>query len=908
MMFWTHQQDVLDAAVIFPVLTFANLVTDALIMSRRSWPVIAGMLASASRVQGFLVQDERSDPRELPSSIGEKNDPLAISASDVSVAGKDDHSIKVLSDVSFHLPTASFSVLIGAVGSGKSVFLKTLLGETDLASGSVQINAGSVAYCGQTPWIPTGTAREVIVGESHYEEAWYQTVVKACALDYDFARFAEGDMARTGTNGSSLSGGQIRRLGFARAVYSKASILLCDDVLSALDKTTSAHIFRELFGANGLLRKQNRTVVLATHFVEWLDEADQIILFEQGSARKCNRSEITSKVQQVILARGSGDEDSATDSDASGSDREDKAPWEAPRLFAEWSIYSFFFGPVPWYLFWSSVIGIGMAGISEVFPNIYVRIWLAAGPGNKHFFAALPVLTVVAFAVSAVAMYMFLVRATRIATTRIHQRFVDTVTGATLSFITSTHSGTILNKFSQDMTLVAQQIPNLFVITVYMLALVVEETILVAAGGQYAALMIPGIIIVLYYLQLFYLQSSRQMRLLDLESQTPLYAKISECTAGLEHIRAFGWETKTLDSIYDYANIAAKPCYYMYAVQRWLNLILNGLGLGMSVVLVAIGVSFTKTTSQASLGLALFSLASYGATVENLVLFWTKLETGMGAVRRIKDFVENTPVEVDKEGAQPPAPNWPNKGQVVLKDVSCSYSEDEKAPLALQDISFTVEAGQKAIVVGRTGSGKSSLLLTLLHCLHHTGSISIDGVDITDITHDGLREAITTVSQEALNLPGSVKDNLAPSGFSSAQVEESELLSVLDLVGLREHVAKNGGLDAPLSDMHLSVGQKQLIGAARAIAHQRRTKGKLVLMDEVTSNMDYETDETIQKVLDTAFADCTRIIISHRQVIDANYDIVISLEDGKLAGVETWAERNQGEAAASSEGGSSKAQ
>lgn len=913
-MFWTGQQRVLEAAIIYPIFSFSFFVVEALNENRQSWPLLASMFACFSRVQDFLVIDERVDPRlfqlsnaesgELSEKPGEEpHEQAALSVSEVSVVGKDGGSDAVLSSINFSVAKSSLALLVGPVGSGKSIFLKTLLGETILASGTIQINVGSVAYCGQSPWIPRGTIRDAIIGESPFDEPWYKTVVMACALDHDFARLPETDKSPTGTNGSSLSGGQIRRLGLARAVYSKAALLLCDDVLSALDKTTAGYIFEELFGATGLLRKQGRTVVLATHSIEWLDHADQIFLFQQGKAKTCSCSDITTNIQQIILARGSEDEDTSKAESASIEEAKDELEsWEAPRMTTDWSIYRFFLAPAPWYLLWPSIIGFLLTGFMERLPDLYIRIWLAVDPANQRLFIGMAILMGISFIVSGVTIYLFLLRTVRITSTAIHQMFVDKVMSATLPFITSTNSGALLNKFSQDMTLIGQQMPNELGMVIYVIELVFQHTVMITAGAQYAALMIPVVLVVIYYLQLFYLQSSRQMRLLDLESQTPLYTNITESTTGLDHIRAFGWQDKVLDKIFAYTDDAARPFHYMFTIQRWLMLVLNGLATAMAVILVAMSVYFPKITSQAGLGLALISLVQYGSTVEAMVMYWTGLETSLGAVRRIKEFVEGTPSEQDEPGAITPAPHWPQSGRVVFRDVSCAYSPAKDAPLALRNINFTVEPGQKAIVVGRTGSGKSSLLLTLLNCLHHTGSISIDDTDITDITHDGLRDAITTISQEAIKLPGTVKENLISGKGNSDAVEDEEIQSVLELVGLGDYISRYGGLDAILSDLHLSVGQEQLFGAARAILHQRRTKGKLVLMDEATSNIDYETDEIIQKVLDTVFADCTRIVISHRQSSTAHYDIVASLDDGKLVAVETWDERNQITLAA--EGGS----
>lgn len=584
----------------------------------------------------------------------------------------------------------------------------------------------------------------------------------------------------------------------------------------------------------------------------------------------------------------------ATESDDATASERDAEPekWD-DRMSTDWSLYGFYFRGVPWYLLWPSVVGVGLIGFFERSPDLYLRIWLSAGPANKLFYSGMVCFFVIELVVSLVAVYLYWICTVCLSSVNVHNAFVDTVMRAKLPFITSTNNGALLNKFSQDMSLIALSMPNEFIMVIYMAQLMFQQTVLVMAGAQYAGFMIPGIIIVVYFLQLFYLQSSRQMRLLDLESQTPLYTKISESTAGLEYLRAFGWEKKTLDKIFEFTDVAAKPFFYMYTIQRWLVMVLNGLGAVMSIILVSMAVYLTGTTTQASLGLALISLVDYSEMIEELVIHWTALETSLGAVRRIKGFIESTPTEVDKDRATDPIPEWPRQGRVVLKDVSCAYSDAKDAPLVLRNLSLSIEPGQKAIVVGRTGSGKSSLLLTLLNCLHHTGGIEIDDVDITDLTHDGLRKAITTITQETMNLPGTLKANLMPQGYlGTKEIDEKELRSVLDLVQLRDHITKNGGLEVPISDMHFSVGQRQLFGIARAIVHRRSTQGNLVLMDEVTSSMDYETDSIIQELLDTEFASCTRIIVSHRQRNDAKYDVVVSLEDGKLVAFETWAGRN----------------
>lgn len=229
--------------------------------------------------------------------------------------------------------------------------------------------------------------------------------------------------------------------------------------------------------------------------------------------------------------------------------------------------------------------------------------------------------------------------------------------------------------------------------------------------------------------------------------------------------------------------------------------------------------------------------------------------------------------------------------------------------MILKNISLKIGAGKKVVILGRTGSGKSTMILTLLNFLEMQGSITVDGLDISKVTHGELRKAITTIPQDSVEILGTVRDNLLP--FSMLQRLEytvssgkfgttkmikndatewstyrtEELETALTQVDLLAHVVKNGGLDTPMKDMHFSAGQKQLFNLARAILHKNDTGSRVVLMDEVTSNMDYETDVKIQEVMDKEFGDCTRIIISHRATGYTNCDMLVTMHEGKIVEV-----------------------
>lgn len=175
-------------------------------------------------------------------------------------------------------------------------------------------------------------------------------------------------------------------------------------------------------------------------------------------------------------------------------------------------------------------------------------------------------------------------------------------------------------------------------------------------------------------------------------------------------------------------------------------------------------------------------------------------------------------------------------------------------------------------------------MLTLLGFLEHTGTIEIDGVNIFSVPKPLLRSRVTTLSQDAVQMAGSVRDNLLPyvGQALNARMDDSSILKALSRAGLSEVITRNGGLDTTLSDLGLSEGEMQLLCLVRAILHNQWTRGKLVLMDEPTSNMDHETDARIQLLVGEAFAGCTIVTISHRPEAVADVDVHLGVLNGKI--------------------------
>lgn len=349
-------------------------------------------------------------------------------------------------------------------------------------------------------------------------------------------------------------------------------------------------------------------------------------------------------------------------------------------------------------------------------------------------------------------------------------------------------------------------------------------------------------------------------------------------------MRAFGVQEYMIQRSYRRLDDSQRPYYYLLTIQRWLLLVLDILTLVVATVLVTVALLATQTTSQAALGLSLYNIASFSGLTKGLIQAWTALETSLGAALRLRDFDMNTPSERDSPDMQDAPEAWPTKGCVEFQDVSATYGAELGLPFALRGVTTKIEGGKKVVIAGRTGSGKSTMVLSILNLVDITGTVLIDNVDITTIPRAQLRSRVTSLPQDSLEFSGSVWDNLLPFGAegSGGVTTEPTVQDLLDEIGLWDHIKIKGGLQKPIAEMLFSAGQKQLFNIIRAILHHRQFETKLVLMDEVTSSVDHVANDRIQQMIEAAFRGTTWIIISHDTRAVDNCDLVLHMSGGSL--------------------------
>lgn len=379
-------------------------------------------------------------------------------------------------------------------------------------------------------------------------------------------------------------------------------------------------------------------------------------------------------------------------------------------------------------------------------------------------------------------------------------------------------------------------------------------------------------------IQKFYLRTSRQIRLLDLEAKSPLYTHFIETLSGLSTIRAFTWSTSFITQHHTLLDASQKPYYALFCIQRWLSIVLEVMVAVLAIILMVLVVEFRGSVDTGYVGLALLNVINFSNLLVWLVTQWTALETSIGAVSRLKSFTSTTPDE-NLPGENHIVPgDWPSGGAIEIRNLSASYSSTGFSHPVLKGLNISIKAGEKIGICGRTGSGKSSLIMTLLHLLEVSpeSEVLIDGVDITKIPRQVLRERINGVPQESFFLKGSIRFNASPLSKST----DEEIIDALRKVELWSLIEAKGGLNAELAagEEFFSHGQKQLFGLARAILR----KGNVVVLDEVSSSVDIETDRLMQRIVRGEFEGKTILSVAHRLETIADFDKVAVMGDGEL--------------------------
>lgn len=850
-----------------------------------------------------------------------------------------------LKDISIDFVEGGLNVLAGPSGSGKSTMLLAILGETLLENGTITCPK-DIAYASQSAWLQNETIKENILFNSEFEQVRYDRVINACGLPIDFNEFPDRDETEVGENGATLSGGQKSRIALARALYSKAPVLLLDDIFSALDAKTASVVWEDCF-CGDLLR--DRTIVLVTQLPWITPQADLAVKLENGSVKEIERhADVVRKpvtLGMELVDQGDVDttvEVAATQEASNGhsngnkpngqsnggtngtmktseAKRRDEVTQEAlktgPTARLQFFKYMAYFGN-PFLAVGAALMTI-LSTASAVGTGLWIAVWVDAyGRGEASNIAFyLGIYGVWSFAelfISAMT-FVFYESGGWYAARTLHNLFIESVMSVPLSWYKTTPIGRVVNRFSRDMSSLDNSLVT------YLRFCFDAFTRLVfqvgAVGSVMPIFMLPAAVCCLVGIIAgeMYTRTAVAVKRIVSSSQSPLFSQFADSLAGIAIIRARAGMPKTFgDQLAEKLRIFERASESHYNCNRWVALKVDMATTLVTVAAGAIAVSKVGTVAAGLVGFSLTNATTLSQVIIMLVRTMNELEVEMQSFHRIREYALVEPEEKPDEYKEPTAytddetlempADWPRSGEVEFRDVTIKYDPD--GPEILKNINLKFAAGERVAVVGRTGSGKSTLVLSMLRFSNIvSGKILFDGVDITSFSRKRLREALTIIPQEAVLFSGDVASNLDPTGevpkevvtralqycsgiasFEYQEVEEEEdAAESQDTNGTHSDTQKISlTTSVKAKGENFSHGQRQVLSLCRALVR----KSKLMLLDEATASMDYETDQGIQQVLRKELnehgRDRTLVTIAHRLKTIIDYDKVVVLSAGSV--------------------------
>nr|XP_009932675.1 PREDICTED: multidrug resistance-associated protein 7 [Opisthocomus hoazin] len=823
--------------------------------------------------------------------------------------------------------------VVGKVGSGKSSLLAAVTGELIKQSGRVYVCdlEHGFGLATQEPWIQFTTVRENILFGREYDARLYEEVVEACALSEDLNILPAGDQTEVGENGVMLSGGQKARIALARAVYQEKELYLLDDPLAAVDADVANHLMRKCI--LGVLKHKTR--ILCTHRTEFLEKADALLLIDNGRIVKTGTPadilplvEAFPKFKDMDKRRKDKAPDEQGQEEAVETEADEsmqnnhlihkeeekkegavafqvyKTYWlavgsclalsilfslllmQASRNIADWWLSHWISSisqaantsvmvcsaspPSPELLLFSIVGLVSPIQALDTTPvpsngsldvNFYLIVYGSIAGANSLF----TILRAFLFAYGTIR-----------AATVIHNRLLQR---ALKVMVRNSDSGEIgRSRFSSDLYCVDDSLPfilNIFLANMYGL---LGMLVIITYGLPWIGLILLPLAALYFSIQRYYRRTSRELKRLYSVTLSPIYTHFSETLSGLSSIRAMR-ATQRFELENQLRLEENQRCLFgSNTAVQWLDIRLQMIG--VAVVTAIAGIAIIQHQKQLGnpglVGLALSYALSVTNLLSGLISSFTMTETMMVSVERTEEYTTDIPMEPQDKLVQVAA-DWPSQGLVEFQQVVLAYRAG--LPNALDGVSFTIYPGEKVGIVGRTGSGKSTLFLALFRMLElKSGRILLDGVDSQLVGLEELRSRLAIIPQDPFLFSGSVRENLDPQGKRT----DAELHEVLEQCHLRDAVTRMGEsepIELGKRGKRLSVGQRQLVCLARALL----TQAKVLCIDEATASVDQKTDQLLQQTIRQRFADKTVLTIAHRLNTILDSDRVLVMQAGRVA-------------------------
>lgn len=923
---------------------------------------IANLRVSTRRIGAYLSEEETPRLSNLSVPTHPDDPELGFRNASFTWDNSEDESFQ-LRDLNFDFIVGDVNVVVGPTGAGKTSLLLALLGEMNLKSGRVFLPhtdrpespvdpstglANTVAYCSQQAWLVNDTIKNNILFAAPYDRHRYRLVLEACELQRDFDVLTDGDQTLIGDKGIALSGGQKQRVSLARALYSNSKHLILDDCLSAVDSHTAGSLYENALTGN---LAQNRTIILVSHNVALtISKAANVIVLQNGrvlsqgsptdvsksgylgddelvirSAAQSTISRANSRADLVGMQQVNPEEtlEMEVQAEENKMSEEERAVGKVdPKTFG---LYLRALGGTLW--FFIALTLVVSSPVVEYLEAWWLKVWSSNSATDSSLdllihskihnllvtsgvdddtaksltfyvsiYAAIGACTGIVGAARDVVCYFGSVSASR----KLFDRLLRTVVHARVRFFDKTPTGRIINRFSKDMEGIDQELMANWVFFVMSAIDALTVTVVISYVTPFFMPMALFLFYIFAQIGSTYLNCSRELWRFQSVSRSPIFQQFGETIIGAVTIRAYGCTRRFYTENMNLVDYNHRPYFYLWLANRWLAFWSEFTTMAALIFSASLLVWNSSAISAGMAGVALSYAMSFGDAVLWVVRLYSEVDIQMNSVERVSEYFE-----IEQEAAQvipesrPPV-DWPSEGAIEFHNLSLRY--DEELPLVIKNVSFKVAGGLKVGVVGRTGAGKSTIISALFRMLEaDTGSILLDGVDISTIGLRDLRQALAIIPQDPTLFKGTLRSNLDMFG----EYEDNEIFAALACVRLvpqgttRDTAELNDteagensnrflNLDSAVADggANLSQGQRQLVCLARSILKHPR----VLLLDEATASIDYDTDAMIQRTIRSSFHDVTILTIAHRLRTIADYDLVLVLEKGNLAQFGTPAE------------------
>ncbi|KAF9110432.1 hypothetical protein BGX27_006342 [Mortierella sp. AM989] len=801
----------------------------------------------------------------------------------------------------------------------------------------------SISYSAQSPWIFAGSIRSNILFGSKFDRERYDKVISACELTRDLSLFLQGDATIIGEKGVILSGGQRARISLARAAYKDSDVYILDDPLSAVDPKVGRALFDNCI--NGLLKGRAR--VLVTHQLQYIKDCKNVVVFERGRITHMGpvdevmkeEVEMTQTIQDGTTVKNiktraqfvnvlrefakkepeifdednkeAGDAKDPSNDKALGVNKtpvienmkevenDDGASIMEKNLTveelseAETSLQSyiqFFRVGSSWAKLILTLVCLSAAQGITVGGDFFLTKWSGqdeAEQRHSYYPTAFGLYCLGVVVMTLIRSYLFFDCVTSSAN-GIFRGMLDALMRTSIDFFHANPHGRILNRFSKDMANCDELLPVVFFDAMQVGFMLLGSIATVCIINPWIIIAVPFILAGFMGLRYLYIKSSRQVKRIDGQSRSPIYAHISETLDGLTTVRAFRASSKFMDEHIKTQEDNGRAFFTYLAMARWLGYRLDAIS-ALFLGITAVACVAARDTQQASrAGLAMASVINLSGELQWAIRMSVEAAILMVSVERMMEYSQVKPEESPRHIANPDGssvvPNgWPSEAKVTFTDMSLTYPRGD-APV-LKNISLDFKAGERIGIVGRTGAGKSSLIGALFRMVETTtgqppqrGGIAIDGIDISKIGMHDLREKMAIIPQEPFLFRGTLRFNLDP----TSKHQDADIWSALEVSELKSMVeGLDGKLDAIVDDngKNFSIGERQLLSLARAALR----RSKIIVMDEATANVDLQSDRLIQKAIYSQFKDATVFTIAHRlNTVIGGYDRILVLDQGRV--------------------------